>query len=487
MSSRLPMPSLLIQFVILLTCIADALTPLGVAVWVGYVFAVLLTLWDEWPKAPYVVAAVATVLLPIGFVLSRPGMIESDVAIFNRVACTAYVWIMATFVVQVKQSRLDDATRRLGAIVDGSDDAILSFTLDGIVMSWNTGAERIFGYSADEMVGHSLARILPAEDYADGSWLYPVLSGEGSVQSYDAVRLSKDGRRIDVSITMSPLKDGAGRILGVSKILRDISERKRAQALLRQSLGELEMKVQERTAELSLANRSLRDLSRRLMQVQEEERSRLARDLHDEVGQLLTALKIDLQATQHGANGQSFGGGLTDSLGLVDRLLTQVRTLALDLRPSILDDLGLVPALRWYADRQAQRNGWTLRLNIEGVVGRIPAIIEVACFRVVQEALTNMAKYASAKVLELTLHRQAQEVILVIRDDGAGFDVTTARRRARDGESMGLFGMEERVRLAGGLLSILSEPGRGTSLELRFPVTDDGQVTPGVQREIHAS
>ncbi|HMS84991.1 MAG TPA: PAS domain-containing sensor histidine kinase [Nitrospira sp.] len=478
---------LLIVVVLILTIVSDALTPLGMSVWVGYVFAVLLTLWVERAKAPYVVAGIATVLLPIGFVLSRPGTIEPEVAIFNRVACTAYAWIMATLVVRLKNSRLDDATRRLGAIVDGSDDAIVSVTLDGTVMSWNTGAERMFGYSTDEMVGHSIDRLLPADAQVNGSWVHPLLRGEGAVQSYDAVRISKDGRRLDVSTTMSPLKDGAGRILGVSKIIRDISERKRSQMLLHQALGELEVKVQERTAELSRANRSLRDLSSRLMQVQEEERSRLARDLHDEVGQLLTALKIDLQAVQHGANGPSLEGAFTDSLGLVDRLLTQVRTLALDLRPSLLDDLGLVPALRWYANRQAQRNSWTLRLNIDEGIGRIPALIEVTCFRVVQEALTNVAKYARAKVIELTLHRPAQEVILVIHDDGVGFDITAARQRARDGETMGLFGMEERVRLAGGSLSMLSEPGRGTSLELRFSLGDDPQATHGALREVSAS
>lgn len=345
----------------------------------------------------------------------------------------------------------------------------------------------MFGYSVDEMIGHSITPILPSSDQADGSWVYPVLRGEESVQNYDTVRISKDGRRIDVSITMSPLKDLSGRILGVSKIIRDISERKRAQVLLHQALGELEKKVQERTTELSQANRSLRDLSGRLMQVQEDERSRLARDLHDEIGQLLTALKIDLQALQHGASGQLPGGALTDSLGLVDRLLTQVRTLALDLRPSILDDLGLVPALRWYTNRQAQRNGWILDLTIDGVGGRTPTMIEVACFRVVQEALTNIAKYASAKTIELTLRRLTQELILIIHDDGVGFDVTAARQRARDGESMGLFGMEERVRLAGGRLSIRSELGRGTSLELRFPLVNDPQMMGGSLKEVHES
>ena len=114
-------------------------------------------------------------------------------------------------------------------------------------------------------------------------------------------------------------------------------------------------------------------------------------------------------------------------------------------------------------------------------------MIEVACFRVVQEALTNVAKYASARGIALTLRLQAQEVILIIHDDGVGFDVASARQRARDGESMGLFGMQERVQLAGGHLSILSEPGQGTTLELRFPLADDSQGTPGSLEEVKAS
>jgi len=454
----------------------DAVTPLGFAVWTGHVFAVLLTLWVERRNVHYAVAGVATVLIIAGYFLSPPGL-RVDVAIFNRFVGVGLFWTSAWIVGRLKVARLDDATRRLGAIVDGSDDAILSVTLGGVVMSWNAGAERIFGYSVDEMVGRSIEQLLPAGDRAGGSWVYPVLRGEGSIQSYDAVRISKDGRRIDVSITMSPLKDGTGRIVGVSKIMRDVGERKRSQLLLRKTLDELEKKVQERTTELSQANRSLQELSSRLMQVQEEERRQLARDLHDEVGQLLTALKIDLQNAQHNSDGQFLAGSLTDSLGLVDRLLTQVRTLALDLRPSILDDLGLVPALRWYANRQAQRNSWTLRLTVEGGIGRLSTLIEVACFRVVQEALTNVAKYAGAKTIELGLRRQAAEVILIIHDDGVGFDVAAARQRAREGGSMGLFGMQERVRLAGGLMSIVSEPGRGASLELRFPLVDDALAT----------
>jgi two-component system sensor histidine kinase UhpB len=419
----------------------------------------------------------------MGHTLSPP-VIPVDIAGFNRVVGIALLWITAWLVVRARRAKLDDATRRLGAIVESSSDAILSVTPDGFVTTWNAGAERIFGYTATEMIGRSILTLIPAHLRRDMAWLLATVRGAHDIHTYDAVRLTKDGRCIDVSVTLSPLKDAVGQFVGVSKVIRDISERKRGETLLQQAHEALEIKVQERTAELSAANHSLRILSSQLMQVQEEERSRLARDLHDEVGQLLTALKIDLQDIQHGEVRDARFSPLTDSLELVDRLLTQVRTLALDLRPSLLDDLGLVPALRWYANRQAVRNGWILSLSVEGMDGRIPIPIEVTCFRVAQEALTNIAKYSQAKMIDLALRRQDQDVTLLIQDDGVGFDVILARRRAQSGESIGLLGMEERVRLAGGSLVISSAPGEGTRLELCFSLTEQKQAKSLVTAEV---
>ncbi len=466
------------------TFLADIFMPWGYAVWVvGDVFSVFVALWIEWPIAPYLVAAIGTVLAYMGHTYSFPG-IPQDIANFNRVLGVILLWVTAWFVVRARGAKLDDATRRLGAIVESSSDAILSVTPDGFVTTWNAGAERIFGYTATEMIGRSILTLIPAHLRRDMAWLLATVRGAHNIHTYDAVRLTKDGRYIDVSVTLSPLKDALGQFVGVSKVIRDISDRMRGEVLLRQAHEALEIRVQERTAELSTANHSLRRLSSRLMQVQEEERSRLARDLHDEVGQLLTALKIDLQDIQHGEVGEARFSSLTDSLELVDRLLTQVRTLALDLRPSLLDDLGLVSALRWYANRQAVRNGWTLSLSVEGMNGRIPAPVEVSCFRVVQEALTNIAKYSQAKTIDLTLHRQGEEVMLVIQDDGVGFDVMQARRRALSGESIGLLGMEERVRLAGGSLVVSSTLGEGTRLELCFPLTEQEQTKTHVTVEV---
>lgn len=462
---------ILIPIVLVGNFLLDVFMPWGYAVWiVGDVFAVLLAIWIvEWLSAPYIVAFVGTVLILAGHTFSFPSL-PMDIVVFNRVIGVVLLWSTAWIVGQARGAKLDDATRRLGAIVESSNDAILSITPDGFVTSWNSGAERIFGYAASEMIGESILMLIPDDLQRDRAWLLSTVRGAHDIHAYEAERLTKGGLRINVSVTLSPLKDSVGQFVGMSKIIRDISEQKRAEKLLRQGREALEIKVQERTAELSSANNSLRELSSRLMQVQEEERSRLARDLHDEIGQLLTALKIDLQEVQHGEIGQALAGPLKDSLDLVDQLLAQVRTLALDLRPSLLDDLGLVPALRWYGNRQAKRNGWKLSISADGMTGRIPAVIEVACFRVVQEALTNIAKYAEAKTIHLMLHRHHQEIMLVVQDDGVGFDVASARRRAQIGESMGLLGMEERVRLAGGNLMISSTPGKGSKLEFHFPL-----------------
>lgn len=476
----------LIPLVLIGTLILDAVTPLGYAVWVGYVFAVLLSLWIDWRGAPYLLAAIGTVLDQVGFMLSAPGT-PHDLAAFNRVAGITLLWITAGLVARSKRAKLDEATRRLGAIVESSSDAILSVTPEGVITSWNAGAERIFGYKAAETIGYSIQILIPADQHHEKAWLRASLHGAPSIHAYDAVRLTKDGRRLDVSVTLSPIRDAGGRVTGVSKIVRDISERKRAQLQLQQSHEALETKIHERTAELCAANHSLRKLSSRLMQVQEEERSRLARDLHDEIGQLLTALKIDLQAIQHVEARLEGARSLTDSLDLVDQLLTQVRTLALDLRPSILDDLGLVSALRWYTNRQAERNSWILSFSAEGMARRVPVPIEVACFRVVQEALTNVAKYAKAKSVHVRVWHQAQEVMLLIEDDGVGFDVMLARQRAEGGHTIGLLGMEERVRLAGGTLSVTSTPGHGTKLHLCFRLIEPDRIEHHSEEKVMAS
>ncbi len=226
------------------------------------------------------------------------------------------------------------------------------------------------------------------------------------------------------------------------------------------------------SAENHAARARLQKISHRLVEVQEAERRRIARELHDEVGQALTAVKINLQAAiQHQLDAAVIAGRLHDSIAVVERALQQVRNISLDLRPSLLDDLGLVAALRWYLDNQAQRAGLTARFSATPADLRLPADVETACYRVAQEAITNVIRHAHATQIEVGLRSTGHGARLVIRDDGVGFDVAAALERASHGESLGLLGLQERAAMAGGRVDIVSVPGTGTEVRAWFPTT----------------
>lgn len=256
------------------------------------------------------------------------------------------------------------------------------------------------------------------------------------------------------------------------QIRREIAERQQAQDALRRTHDELELRVRERTKALVESNERLRELSHRLMNVQETERRRIAHDLHDEIGQSLTAMKLELREADSVLESGPTASLLTDSLKLLDQVIQQVRSLALDLRPSLLDELGLAPALKWYIKRQGERAGWETEYSAHEVNNHLPPDVAITCFRIVQEALTNVARYAEATHVQVTLERQGDRLVLTIEDNGKGFNVEKAKTRARTGFSIGLLGMEERARLVGGEITITSSPKTGTRLTARLPLVE---------------
>lgn len=207
-------------------------------------------------------------------------------------------------------------------------------------------------------------------------------------------------------------------------------------------------------------------LARRLVEVQESERRQLARDLHDELGQTLTALKINLHASQPAA------APLSTGLDLIDRALQQTRALSLSLRPPLLDDLGLEAALRWLTDQQVRETGRTVTLAADPLPARPRPEIETACFRIAQEALTNALRHSQGPVA-LGLRPQGGRLLLTVRDEGPGFDHVAARARAIQGGSLGLLGMEERAALAGGAIEWRTAPGQGTEVSASFPLAEN--------------
>ena len=213
-----------------------------------------------------------------------------------------------------------------------------------------------------------------------------------------------------------------------------------------------------------------RALSRRLEEAHENERRHLSRELHDQIGQALTAAKINTDVLRAGAQPELVAR-LNENAAILDSLLQQTRQISLDLRPPLLDDLGLVPALRWYVNQQAERAGLEAKFSADPHADDVPPHIQIACFRLAQEAITNVVRHADARTLIVELRRADKSLRLVVRDDGKGFDVASAMARAKEGASLGLLGMKERAALAGGLTRIISSPGKGATVEILFQLT----------------
>jgi PAS domain S-box-containing protein len=224
--------------------------------------------------------------------------------------------------------------------------------------------------------------------------------------------------------------------------------------------------------QIRASEKRLEALSRRLLTVQEEERRHLAIELHDELGQIYTAVKIKLGSVQRTLGDTELAAQLAEAIEIVDGAVGTVRDLALDLRPAMLDDLGLAAALRWYADRLTRETTWEVHLAIDELPPLDSATATV-CFRVAQEALTNVARHAKARNVWLSVHARPGHVDLEVRDDGVGFDVAASHDRAVRGESLGLLGMEERVSYMRGTLQMKSAPGAGTTISASVPLAAD--------------
>ncbi len=314
----------------------------------------------------------------------------------------------------------------------------------GQVLDANQALADLFGYSLAELIGMDGWQLFTPESRD----LIQQRIRQGTEEPYEVTGVRKDGTRLIVEVRgRDTLYRGRpARVVAI----RDLTERRRAERQVRE--------YAQRLARLSL----------RLVDVQEEERRHLARELHDQVGQMLTAVAINLQTAQR-ANGPE-AARLAETLQVVDELIRQVRDLSLNLRPSMLDDFGLESALRWFTARQAERTGLTILLEADPQTGRLPAAVETACFRVVQEAITNVVRHAGARQVQVRVERQPGAVQLTVRDDGRGFDPEAVRGTSSEGRGFGMLAMRERVELLGGTFTLESAPAQGTTIRARLPV-----------------
>jgi PAS domain S-box-containing protein len=369
-----------------------------------------------------------------------------------------------------ERKHADETKSRLAAIVESSDDAIVAKDLNGFITSWNAGAQRIFEYTPEEAVGRHITLIIPPEHREEENEILRKLRAGERIDHFETVRLAKSGRLVDVSLTVSPVKDSSGRVIGASKIARDITQRKQAEKALREAHEHLEQRVRERTAELELAQEALRTLSGRLLQAQDEERRRIARELHDSAGQLVAALNMNLVPIQAEAGklGEQFSKAVDESLQLVEQLSQELRTISHLLHPPMLDEAGLEFALQWFVEGFAQRSKIDVEFDLEPQLGRLPREMETAIFRIVQESLTNIHRHSGSRTASVRVSRDAEQVLVEIEDKGRGIPQGTVRNKP----GVGIQGMRERVRQLGGRLDIQSSSGTGTTITAILPLAD---------------
>jgi PAS domain S-box-containing protein len=263
----------------------------------------------------------------------------------------------------------------------------------------------------------------------------------------------RDGSWIDTSWTCVPLKDGTRLGIGV-----DLTKGNQTEA----ARGNLDQ-------ELFASRELLEVLAYRLIEAQEAERRNLSRELHDEIGQVLLTVNLNLESLRSKVDPTGMDR-LEDSLNVVNTAIEQIRNMTLDLRPASLDLLGLDATLRVYLKRQATRAGLAVEFTSDLAGQRFPTAVETVCFRVVQEALTNVLRHACATHCWIDMTQTDGRIRILIRDDGRGFDPGAAKERALGGEGFGLLGMFERAQLVGGQMEIDSAPGRGTTIRASFPL-----------------
>jgi PAS domain S-box-containing protein len=457
------------------------------------------------------------------------------------------------------KKRADEARFRHTAIVESSEDAIASVTLDGVIASWNAGAQRIFGYTESEAVGKSVTMLVPRERLDEENTILETLKAGGRIDQFETVRVSKTGERIDVSMSISPIRDATGKMVGFSGISRNIAARKRAEERLREYEKAVEgaediIGVVDREYRLVLANRQYlkmrnltrehvvgrfvpeilgkevfetvikpkldecfrgnvvryemrfsypivgeRDLllsyfpveapdgtidrvacilhditdrkrveearsamTRRLIEAQEQERSRIGRELHDDINQRLALLAIELEQLRD--NPVEVSHSLQQLLEKTYALSHDVQALSHELHSSRLEYLGAVSCMKSWCREFSERQKMEVDFRSE-VSSSLPFEIGLSLLRVLQEALNNAVKHSGVKSVEVQLVEQLDEVHLLVRDSGNGFDIEAARQ----GNGLGLTSMQERVRLVNGTIALESRPMAGTTIHVRVP------------------
>jgi PAS domain S-box-containing protein len=365
---------------------------------------------------------------------------------------------------QRAQQALQQSEERFRVLVEGVQDYAI-FMLDpaGRVTSWNAGAERLLGYRSDEIQGAPLSRFCTPHDLRRGRPARDLQTAlEHGRKEDEGWRVRKDGSRFHANVIITALRDDQGRLLGFAHVTRDITGLKQAEK------------------ELTDSREKLRALAAYLQSVREEERTRIAREVHDELGQALTGLKMDLAWLEKKLAEATAAPSLRavrqktrQMPEVVDEIISTIRKIATELRPGVLDDLGLEAAIEWQIQDFQKRTGIKCEFVSELKDILLSQDRATAAFRIFQETLTNIARHARATRVNIKLAASHGKLILEVEDNGKG---VTARDLS-GAKSLGLLGMRERAVMLDGEMTIVGRRGKGTTVGLRIPLGHSGETT----------
>jgi PAS domain S-box-containing protein len=386
---------------------------------------------------------------------------------------------------------LRESDERLRLLIHGVQEyAIFQLDPAGIVVSWNAGAARMKGYTPEEIIGKHFSVFYREEDAMNNKPQHNLVEAAQRGQSEDeGWRVRKDRSLFWANVIITALRDPKGKLLGYAKLTRDMTERHQRVEALRKANEELELRVVRRTTVLSRVNQELRKeiterrfaeeklrtsleqlraLAARLQSVREEERTHVAREIHDALGQACTAIKMDLALIGRRASPEQtqLRAKVNSAMQLTDDMIVTLRRIASELRPRMLDDLGLSAALESQAQEFETRTGVPCTV----ILPREPLTLDedrsTAVFRIFQESLTNVTRHAQATRVEAVLSVQNSQLIFKVCDNGRGIGPEEVKGR----KSLGLVGMQERALMLNGELDITGVPGLGTTLTLRIPL-----------------